>query len=37
VREEIRTSLESARLRQGIDKWTTELRSRAKVDVCAWR
>ena len=37
VQDEIRTELKSARLQQEVDKWTAELRSRANVDVYAWR
>jgi len=37
VQEDIRTTLKSARLQQEVDKWTTELRSRANVDVYTWR
>lgn len=37
VREEIRTLLRSERLGQEIDKWTSDLRLRANVDVYAWR
>jgi hypothetical protein len=37
VREEIRTLLKSSRLTEEIDRWTTELRARANVDIYAWR
>ena len=37
VREEIRALLKSSRLQEEIDKWTTELRARANVDIYAWR
>ena len=37
VQEEIRTTLKASRLQQEVDKWTTELRSRANVDVYTWR
>ena len=37
VTEEIRTLLKSTRLQDEIDKWTTELRARANVDIYAWR
>ena len=37
VREEIRTLLRASRLQQEIEKWTTQLRERANVDVYAWR
>ena len=37
VREEIRTLLKSSRLQQEIDKWTSELRARANVDIYAWK
>ena len=37
VQDEIRTELKSARLQQEVEKWTAELRSRANVDVYAWR
>ena len=37
VQEDIRTELKASRLQQEIDKWTTELRSRANVDVYTWR
>ncbi len=37
VQDEIRTDLKSTRLQQEIDKWTTELRSRANVDIYTWR
>ncbi|SRR6266851_2384799 len=37
VQEEIRTLLKATRLQQEIDRWTTQLRSRANVDIYAWR
>jgi hypothetical protein len=37
VQDEIRTLLKATRLQQEIDRWTTQLRSRANVDVYAWR
>jgi len=37
VRDEIRTLLKSERLQTEIDKWTAQLRSRANVDVYAWK
>ena len=37
VQDEIRTLLKSTRLQQEVDKWTTQLRSRANVDVYTWR
>jgi hypothetical protein len=37
VREEIRALLKASRLQEQIDKWTTQLRARANVDVYAWR
>jgi hypothetical protein len=37
VREEIRNELRSSRLQTEIDKWTTQLRARANVDVYTWR
>ena len=37
VQEEIRTQLKASRLQQEIDRWTTQLRSRANVDIYAWR
>ncbi|MEO8036963.1 MAG: hypothetical protein ABI837_21220 [Acidobacteriota bacterium] len=37
VREEIRTLLKASRLQEEIDKWTTQLRARANVDIYAWR
>ena len=37
VREEIRTLIRSRQLQQEIDKWTTQLRARANVDIYAWR
>jgi hypothetical protein len=37
VQDEIRTLLKSTRLQQEIDRWTTQLRARANVDIYAWR
>jgi hypothetical protein len=37
VREEIRALLKSSRLQEEIEKWTTQLRARANVDILAWR
>lgn len=37
VREEVRTAVRSARLETEIERWTTQLRARATVDVYAWR
>jgi hypothetical protein len=37
VREEIRTLLRASRLQEEIEKWTTQLRDRANVDIYAWR
>ena len=37
VREEIRSLLRSDRLQQEVVTWTTQLRTRANVDVYAWR
>ena len=37
VREEIRNLLKSERLSQEISTWTTQLRSRANVDILAYR
>jgi hypothetical protein len=37
VQEEIRTLLKATRLQQEIDRWTTQLRSRANVDIYAWK
>jgi peptidyl-prolyl cis-trans isomerase SurA len=37
VREEVRQAVRSSRLQQEIDKWTSQLRARANVDVYAWR
>lgn len=37
VREEIRSLLRSSRLQQEVERWTTQLRARANVDVYAWR
>jgi hypothetical protein len=37
VREEIRALLRASRLDEEIEKWTTQLRERANVDIYAWR
>jgi hypothetical protein len=37
VREEVRTAVRSSRLQTEVEKWTTQLRARANVDVYAWR
>jgi hypothetical protein len=37
VREEIRALLRSSRLQEEIDKWTSQLRARANVDVYAYK
>src|SRR5438132_10534678 len=37
VQDEIRTLLKSTQLQQEVDKWTTELRSHANVDIYTWR
>jgi parvulin-like peptidyl-prolyl isomerase len=37
VREEIRALLRSDRLQREVETWTTQLRTRANVDVYAWR
>jgi len=37
VREELRTLLKSTQLETEIQKWTTQLRARANVDILAWR
>ncbi|GAC1398838.1 MAG: hypothetical protein NVSMB68_14470 [Thermoanaerobaculia bacterium] len=37
VREEIRTLLRADRLQEQVETWTTQLRSRANVDVYAWK
>jgi hypothetical protein len=37
VREEVRTAVRSSRLQSEIDKWTSQLRARANVDVYASR
>ena len=37
VREEIRALLRASRLEEEIEKWTTQLRERANVDIYAWR
>lgn len=37
VQDEIRTLLRSTRLQQEVEKWTTQLRARANVDVYTWK
>ncbi len=37
VREEVRSALRLSRLQVEIDRWTSQLRARANVDVYAWR
>jgi hypothetical protein len=37
VSEEIRALLKSNRLQSEIDRWTTQLRARANVDIYTWR
>lgn len=37
VATEIRTLLKSERLHEEVDKWTSQLRARANVDIYAWR
>lgn len=37
VREEIRALLRSDRLQREVERWTTQLRGRANVDIYAWR
>lgn len=37
VRDEIRTALKTKRLDEEIERWTTQLRARANVDILAWR
>jgi hypothetical protein len=37
VREEVRAALRLSRLQVEVDRWTAQLRSRANVDVYAWR
>jgi hypothetical protein len=37
VLEEVRSALRASRLSDEIDRWTTQLRARANVDVYAWR
>jgi hypothetical protein len=37
VRDEVRAALRLSRLQVEIDKWTSQLRARANVDVYAWR
>lgn len=37
VQDEIRTLLKSTRLQQEVERWTSQLRSRANVDIYTWR
>jgi hypothetical protein len=37
VREEIRALLKASRLEEEINRWTAQLRTRANVDIYAWR
>jgi hypothetical protein len=37
VRDEVRSALRLSRLQVEIDRWTSQLRARANVDVYAWR
>lgn len=37
VRDEVRDAVRSSLLAQQIDRWTTQLRAQANVDVFAWR
>ena len=37
VQDDIRTLLKSSRLQQEVERWTTQLRARANVDVYTWR
>ena len=37
VQEEIRTLLRATRLDQEVERWTTQLRARANVDIYAWK
>jgi hypothetical protein len=37
VQEEIRALLKSTRLQKEVEKWTSQLRSRANVDIYTWR
>lgn len=37
VREEIRALLRGDRLQSEVERWTTQLRARANVDIYAWR
>ena len=37
VRDEVRAALRLSRLQVEIDRWTSQLRARANVDVYAWR
>jgi hypothetical protein len=37
VREEIRALLRNDRLQSEVERWTTQLRARANVDIYAWR
>jgi hypothetical protein len=36
VQDEIRTLLKSTRLEQEVERWTSQLRARANVDIYAW-
>jgi peptidyl-prolyl cis-trans isomerase SurA len=37
VQDEIRTLLKSTRLQHEVERWTTQLRARANVDIYAWK
>ena len=37
VRDEVRDAVRSSRLSDEINRWTTQLRTRASVDVFAWK
>jgi hypothetical protein len=37
VQDEIRTLLKSTRLQQEVERWTTQLRARANVDIYTWK
>lgn len=37
VREEVRLAVRASRVQQEIERWTSQLRARANVDVYAWR
>jgi hypothetical protein len=37
VQEEIRALLKSSRLQEEVERWTSQLRSRANVDIYTWR